>query len=995
MKLRSYQEAIAKKIDALFRGIDREERRFVGVKLPTGGGKSFIFMDQLEKSAKEYNKKFPTPKNCISTIPVKYYSPLKGIAIQTQTNVAKYVILEQYIESFKKEKQISEIKEENLNEAVEVLSERLFTNAGKKRKQKKLAKDEIKKIYLEKAKENELPEEILKNVLESGLRIVVDNIDKLVKNEFPNLECICYQKTEDIELDNIVLEEKEEEQEGLVVVDEAHRAVAKDWKKIIEEMLKRFRKFKFLAITATPERDADGIDAMEYFADLSQYSIQELREKAYLASDMSLVTALEEGLVIKPKVISFDCKLDDTYEYNEIKTILDKSQNAVEKDRKKYNESLAKNHSSRPTLAQIKREKTYNDLLFNFCQMNKLSGKIDFIKEHFLFDNEKDKELKKFLEEPELKKNYKILQNLKQKIDEIDDKDTNVNKMYIQWKEQKVKEIIKSTIKTQGEYLKHGKCICFAPRSTSQSETKGIMEKYKSMMMDYFGLDDEDVMITHSNKSVISKKQDDENLKKFILGKDKNDPMQVMVAMDKFNEGLHVDEVIAEVMARQFIDNSNNDKEDPRITFLQELGRCIFSIDPDKIEEYNIPVVFDLACNFMRFNEKLNDMFKISDNQIKFKELYEKSLACISKDNEKNKNNKLQNLIDILQALSENDIDIANITFETKWSDLEKIIGKEKINNVLDDIYIITQQRIDPNYSIGKELDVARKAFWHEETINKVTNGNKKYYNNATDKFFKTKSFEELYRIGFFKDLENSIDNNKINNLGFITGNCADLDKFYGFNIITGTEYSKQDKENGIEEQNIYGFGKDGINVITKTRYNDKFFRFDSEKGTWINLHTGKDEDLLGYNHDGIRVKNGKLGFDINGLWHKSLENGEFSRIETKYDENGFDVHGFDFNGRDVYGNIEIGGFDYKGTYKRCSLYDNQGYDIDGYDMYGFNKDGVHKNTACYYDKSGRARADINDNDRPTKPFPLRDILEKKYKLNLAAKDRKSVIEKN
>lgn len=44
----------------------------------------------------------------------------------------------------------------------------------------------------------------------------------------------------------------------------------------------------------------------------------------------------------------------------------------------------------------------------------------------------------------------------------------------------------------------------------------------------------------------------------------------------------------------------------------------------------------------------------------------------------------------------------------------------------------------------------------------------------------------------------------------------------------------------------------------TGLRYNTEFFRYDNETQTWINLHTKKDEDLLGFNHDGIRINHNK-----------------------------------------------------------------------------------------------------------------------------------------
>ena len=115
------------------------------------------------------------------------------------------------------------------------------------------------------------------------------------------------------------------------------------------------------------------------------------------------------------------------------------------------------------------------------------------------------------------------------------------------------------------------------------------------------------------------------------------------------------------------------------------------------------------------------------------------------------------------------------------------------------------------------------------------------YYNTATDKFFKTQTFEKLQRIGFFKDLEQNRDKTKVNEHGFVTGNCAELDG---------------------ECQ-----GLNRVNIITSVRYNRYFFSYDPKTGEWTNLFTGKDEDLLGFDHNGNRVNpNCDMEFDQYGF---------------------------------------------------------------------------------------------------------------------------------
>ena len=847
MGLREYQKVIAEKIDRLFKGIGREERSFVGVKLPTGGGKTFIFMDQFVKFYEEYNKENPNEDNdCISRISVKYYSPLTGINLQTQIKISKYIILEEYIKKFKSDNKIDElekIKDTDIKKVVDIFSERILNKTGKKGKKRAEIKEKIEYIYTKRLEKKEDSEEIIKKILLDVIDLT-DDVEKLVKGEFPNLEFNCYQKNEKIDSNSDV---------KLVIFDEAHRIGAKKWGKNAKRMMEKYSKAKFLAITATPERDVDGKDPMGDFAKISGYTVSELRKRDYLASDMNLVTALLKGLVVKPEVVNFDCLLDETIEYENVKKQLENLQKKVEQSEKALEERQrmairsGKTNLPEQTKTEKRNYNEYNEVLFNFCLICKLSGKLDFVKMHLSPDNKEDRELLEFLEKPELTRNYIYLNLLKDKIYEIDDEKTDIHKEYKEWKSKKVKSIIDKAIETR-PYLRQGKYLCLTPLSDDATKTKYIMEEYRELMKGLFGLADEDVLITHSNTDVISATQDRSNLKKYMAELDLDDPVQIMVAMKKFDEGLHVDGIVAEFMCRQIDDRTTKKKggidDDPKTAFLQQLGRCIYAIDPNE-EITEFPVVFDFACNFMRYNEKLHNIFDISDNQRKFKELYDNLFPKKVKPTP-------EIVIDILQVLSENNVDVSRINKETTWATIEKNIPKEKLDQVLDRIYELTDMRIKPEYEIGLNLISTRNAFWKRTAENKISGGTKKYCNSAMEKFFKTQTFEKLHRIGFFKDLEIDRDKKLIDENGFIIGECADLDGgTYGFNIYSGTRYTPLDERGSIPPVDINGFTRKGIHLNTGIRYNEKFFSYDPETGSWTNLFTGRDEDLLGYDHNG------------------------------------------------------------------------------------------------------------------------------------------------
>ena len=594
MKLRNYQQIITKNIDSRFRGSAEESRRFVGVKLPTGGGKSFIFMDQLEKVMDEYNSQNENDDSSkLSDVSVKFLAPLNGIIIQTQTNVAKYIILERYIENFQKNN--NEINEQNINQAIKEITERMLKSSEIKGKEKKLIIEKINSISID---ENNSNEETLRKFLYKVLNLISKKIPVLVKSEFPKVEFICYQNENILKLEEENRESWEETK--LVVFDEAHRTGADVWGENVQNLIRTLSDCKFLAITATPERDIDGKDSMADLANIAGYSTRECRKKEYLASDMNLVTALSSNppLVLKPKVVNFDCMLDRTKEYQDMKTFLDSR-------KKKANDATIRNG---------KFTDEYHVLLVNFLTMCKLSGKLDFLKMH-LNDSKLEDVLVKFINGEDITSYRRELGEIKEKVYEIDDPKSDLHKEYEEDREKKILDIIKNANCPVGKY------ICFAPTAKKQAESKEIMESHKAIIQEFLDLPEDKVMITHSNPKVIKPKQDKENLEDFINSSNEN---IAIVAMDKFNEGMHVDGVVGSFMFRQIDDrgNQSESKEEPKIMFLQQIGRTIRSVDPNNSEQ-EAPIIFDLACNFMRYNDKLNGIFNISEAQSEFKSLYD------------------------------------------------------------------------------------------------------------------------------------------------------------------------------------------------------------------------------------------------------------------------------------------------------------------------------------------------------------------------------------
>lgn len=392
----------------------------------------------------------------------------------------------------------------------------------------------------------------------------------------------------------------------------------------------------------------------------------------------------------------------------------------------------------------------------------------------------------------------------------------------------------------------------------------------------------------------------------------------------------------------------------------------------------------------MRFNEKLNGLFKISENQKKFKDLIDESekiieTGDIEEEIEVPKPKILGRILGMMRVLSYFGIDISNIDKNTKWLDIKSQIGEDKIETILDAIYLNTGIRIEDDYKLGLYIISARNAFWHREVENKVSKNTKKLFNSATDKFFQEHTFDDLYKIGFFKDLEKNGEKGLVDSRGFVIGGCVKLDEFYGYNIRTGTKFTKENTL-GVD---IDDFTRSGVNSLTNLRYNTNFFRFDKQSNSWINLHTGKDEDLLGYNHEGIRVNEskGRLGFDRDGLWHKKLKDGTYSKEGQEFDDIGKDVYGFSkkqsssvpinrwYKVRRKDGRIE-----YLFNGEDGSYTDYDGFGIDGFNEQGFNRDGIHRDTGIKYNRSGIS---FSLDGKRKFTFPLIDALKQKDQTKL------------
>lgn len=239
-------------------GVDEiyaEENRFAGVKLPTGGGKSFVAMAEILRAAgNAYSEK--RNDGIVNDASIMYVAPTNEILFQIQSNIAEF-ILKKDVDKMSRDEIIAVVKE-------------AFPNLSLK----------CYATLLSESKKGELEEQ---------------NPDFIILDEAHRSGASGWQQA----VAELV---------GCKVVN-GEPVYNPDSKK----------KSKVLAISATPERDVDGKNMMDLWASaLDNRSPEEIKERKHLGMDLDLDTAVREGIVVQPEVIHFDANLVDTPEYKRL-----------------------------------------------------------------------------------------------------------------------------------------------------------------------------------------------------------------------------------------------------------------------------------------------------------------------------------------------------------------------------------------------------------------------------------------------------------------------------------------------------------------------------------------------------------------------------------------------------------------------------------------------------------------------------------------------------
>lgn len=1011
INLRDHQIPMAQNIDSLY----SNDKRFAGVILATGGGKSFLAMDQIIKKANSYNEENGLGQpdiedGVLSNLPMYYFSPTNIILYQFQLHMAQNVIAPEYLIQDIREN--GEITESN---AKDVIS-RIIGKMNSRINIEALSIDEVISSVTQDlidSGESYQIEDVVKGAMNKTLeKIESTQMERIAEKAFPGITFTTYS-----DLERRTEKEIKEMDSRFIIFDEAHRTGAEKWWDKVQKLV-QYSKADVLAITATPERDVDEKDMMRDLAllDGTGFSVKEVREKKYLAGNMPLLKAIEQGHIMPPEVVHFNCTLDETPEY--------------EKAFNEYIKAITKVYKARSgSNAYINAQNNLSSAERNFLNMLKVIRKnplIDY--DETLTQQEKDS-LKQEDEANVEKSLREILSSVRKAVNQgIKEGYTDAKLIQIasemlnseEWqklKAERISSIMSLEVEKRG--ISHSKAITFiepmdkGPKGETPEQKKerakgyiqGKIEEIKGLFKSHIP----DVSAVHS--TAFTDKENQNILQRFMEASTKTGPMKIIAAVSKFNEGFHPDGIKALLMSKPIAQNDKKENE-PRIILLQQIGRCLSA--NGKKER---PVIFDIAGNFMRNHEKFKaeagkecfSFLDLSEEEKKFLS-YSGKISARAKTAERPDTEKLIKILDILRK---NNIEISADTIKEDSSlqsfidEMQDDVLKDK---VLDELFLENiELDSDGKFELGKSYRFTRDVLLGiaddkialkklkgtiKETISQdlcKTQGKKKVTPEEIDE----NTTSMLIKLGIIdtksKEGRESLQK-RTNSLGFIVRGV--LENTFAFNIYTGTRFDGPETDeyrkdyygclpNGRDFAGFdrYGFNEQGIHRRTGKPYDERHFspristgKDGEETISWVYVDpdTGRESqtDPLGFNHEGI---NPRTGFDRQGYWHEQKTNGEYSIIRSKLNPEGRDVHDFLFKGNDTYGEITPGvvrtlnGLYSNGTTLtpkehrvattkqiQAARYGNDERDIDGFDRRGFNNQGIHRDTSTRYDLAGR-----------------------------------------
>lgn len=765
---------------------------------------------------------------------------------------------------------------------------------------------------------NQFQKHIIKNVLKRD-NVDVKDYKKVVEEAFPHLKMFCYDTISD--KDTQWLEGLDAD---LIVLDEAHRAGAPTWKPKVQAMMEHNPNAKMLAMTATPIRDVDEVDMLSELARMSgDYTEHEIVQGKHLASNMDVLDAMRDGIVVSPRIVTFDYTLDQSLQYQEIKKMIKE-----ETDPEKKAELLKIHKEMNDIIKKSKKEGIQKIIADNITKKDgryivflpqNTTGKTT--EEYFKEEMDKVKEYFSFVDsDPEMM----FLSSEKSKKDNIDAIDK-----FEKSDSKHVKLIFAINMLNEGVHIdgidgeimlrpinenskilytqQIGRCI------HSQDPNNPVPEDKAPIIFDVYNNYLAQDMDRQANKR--NQTSDLERFRRISKWIDLHGYFPD-INSENISEARKAI-VLKNIQTRykKYLEDTDfshlNDKEIYEIQEIISLGRNIdlWSIEiPDRVI---LPGEPDISRN---------NTFKVTGTQKKFIELF-KNAKKLTRDSRKiSENIRLPEIIKVLEVLNENGLDINNETIleDSTLRDVLLKLPPEVRGYVLEDI------DTDLDYKIGEEYDYAK------EVLTGYKFKNKEQYD-----------VRQLWKIGIFEK-ERKWDYKKLKGEFVSDGPYARL------NVVTGTYYDEQG-------YNIKGLDRNGFNrekEFVGKRY-EIYTNSRRQKviGQAVDTITGQ-WDYRDFNADEIhKITGTKLNenqCDIRGIYYERQPDGTYISTGIQKEKPATEyIEGPEHTGKTppekTYSDFENGIHKVTGTE----------YDSHDFDVYGIHKNTGTKLNERNFDKNG------------------------------------------
>ncbi len=432
----------------------------------------------------------------------------------------------------------------------------------------------------------------LKGIIVNNYRqSISESDDDIINRVFPNLTLCTYTYlVSGADSDKIINEKYD-----LIIFDELHRTGATEWSSKIDKLLES-QTAKVLGITATPERDVDGMDMTEEFAKKYGYSDDDILLGKHISYYMDIIEAIEKGIINDLEVLNCEYALSKDGSLEELKYKIDDIVDLDERDKKtREYDNIRKSVLAADGIEKIlkdnlkengkyivfipltpKKDGTYEDTeTGSVIPESRAQGMIKSYKNlmnQFLFAGKYLEENKEILTDIYNKINGN-LELLESDIEFLNKEKENIlllRRLNIKGCPNALQTLSNDLSESITEYMNWEKLNDSKIASIIQKKMKSEVESY--CMLSEYGKNNNKKTLGEFNSSKSNKKK-------------------FMFVMDMLNEGVHVDDIDGIIWLRPLGKNS-------KILFKQQLGRCITAVEKDKSNR--IPQIIDMVNNTLK-----------------------------------------------------------------------------------------------------------------------------------------------------------------------------------------------------------------------------------------------------------------------------------------------------------------------------------------------------------------------------------------------------------